>query len=63
MQNFNEKNCKSMSSHLYKAECALEGLAALIRESQDFDFLEKNEMNGVSELLVRAEVLKIKQVT
>ena len=36
MQNFNEKNCKNMSTHLYKAECALEGLGALITELENF---------------------------
>ena len=64
MKNFSEDNCKSMSAHLYRAECALEGLAALMREAQNFDILKRNEMNGISELimLVRGEVLKIKQV-
>lgn len=64
MQKFSEKNREIMSSHLYKAECSLEGLAALIRESQNGNILGGNELNGIGEiiLLIRVEVLKIKQV-
>ena len=64
MRNLNEENLRDISPHLYRAECALEGLASLVREAQNFDFLDPNEMNGISEIimLIRDEVVKVKWV-
>ena len=63
METLDQKTLENIGHHASKLDYALLGLAALMRESQNFEYLNSDEMQGISELMMvlRDEMFKVRE--
>ena len=64
MESFDERTLYNLGYHVWKVEFSMEGLGALFRVAGDDEFLDRDEMHGIGEIivLIKNESRKVRRV-